>query len=454
MTNTLAIHAFLLAFISGVTSAMLSPCTGYTFTIVIKDGMKRPRCYEYNHNTIYCPSLHDALAYHDLNGKCILLAEKNTPYVIDSLVSLRYVKRFALKASSSNQTIECANSMIGCGIHFNRSVDIAIANLIFNSSAAAPVMNVSTPTTTITVSSLLTFYQCDNVNLSRVNFHNITGHSVVAVDSSIAASTVTVERGVSSGFIIILKERNLLTMNLSFVIFQDIRVENKSEPYKSMYNSTSPAGKGAGISIFFMEQVAMNTITCYQCVFQRNTATYGTGIFVFMAHGTFNNTLLVDETNFDSNIAWASGGGMYISSSQSKSNTVHIVDSIFRNNSADPVSGGGALFAYNCHVTMSGRVTIVENTGTAMVVGATVLEVRSGANINVTGNSGPFGGAMFLFKAPAINVHNSSNVLFSGNWAGVDGGALFVFHEFEKKATKCFFDPQYRLVLIVFFFLK
>ena len=427
-------------------SAILTPCAGYKHTILIKeDGVKKGGCYD-EYDTIYCPSLQDALMHNDLTDSCIFLFERNTSYVINSLVTLNNVKHFALEAELSNQTIQCANAT-GCGVQFKNCIDVLITNMTFSFSVAAQVTSLLTPIPT-PISSLLTFYQCDDVILSSINFIRVTGHSVVVADSSnIVANAIEVEGGVGSGFLVIFKEKDGISIDLSRVTFQDIRVDNKSESNKSIYNATSPAGKGAGLSVFFLKHVTMDNIRCYQCSFKRNKAIFGSGIFLYMAHGTRNNNVLINETVFDSNEAWASGGGMYISSSHMKSNLVHITDSNFTNNKAEHASGGGALFTYNSHLTMSGRVSVTENTGTAMVLGATLLEVRSGADINITGNSGVLGGAMFLFKCPTINVCNSSNVLFSRNWADADGGALFVFHEFEKKASRCFFDPQYRFVL-------
>ena len=81
------------------------------------------------------------------------------------------------------------------------------------------------------------------------------------------------------------------------------------------------------------------------------------------------------------------------------------------------------------NVTLSGKVTFVNNTAGAMYLHSSTLTIASGANINFTNNSVMgSGGAMYLSSSPFYAEPGAINIIitFANNTAFDRGGAIFI----------------------------
>ena len=78
------------------------------------------------------------------------------------------------------------------------------------------------------------------------------------------------------------------------------------------------------------------------------------------------------------------------------------------------------------NITLSGKVTFVNNIDGAMYLHSLTLIIASGANINFTNNSVQgSGGAMYLYSSP-FHVESGANITFANNTAFDRGGAIFI----------------------------
>ena len=99
----------------------------------------------------------------------------------------------------------------------------------------------------------------------------------------------------------------------------------------------------------------------------------------------------------------------------SKFSACHINPAILISDSAD-----------QGNVTLSGKVTFVNNIAGAMYLHSSTLTIASGANINFTNNSAMgSGGAMYLYSSH-FYVKSGANITFANNTAFDRGGAIFI----------------------------
>ena len=81
---------------------------------------------------------------------------------------------------------------------------------------------------------------------------------------------------------------------------------------------------------------------------------------------------------------------------------------------------------YHSNITLSGKVTFVNNIAGAMYLHYSTLTIASGANINFINNSvTDSGGAMYLSSSP-FHVEPGANITFATNNAFDRGGAIFI----------------------------
>ena len=84
------------------------------------------------------------------------------------------------------------------------------------------------------------------------------------------------------------------------------------------------------------------------------------------------------------------------------------------------------IFTEHSIITLSGKVTFINNTAGAMYLHSSTLTIASGANINFTNNSVMgSGGAMYLYSSP-FYVESDTNIIFASNSAFDRGGAIFI----------------------------
>ena len=102
------------------------------------------------------------------------------------------------------------------------------------------------------------------------------------------------------------------------------------------------------------------------------------------------------------------------------------------------------------NITLSGKVTFVNNIAGAMYLHSSILTIASGANINFTNNSViGSGGAMYLYSSH-FYVKSGANITFANNTAVDRGGAIFIEPGISSEVRVsdprehiyCFIQPQ------------
>ena len=119
------------------------------------------------------------------------------------------------------------------------------------------------------------------------------------------------------------------------------------------------------------------------------------------------------------------GTGIYILKFNGKLNVVIKGDSKFSACHINPAISISD-FADHGNITLSGKVTFVNNIAGAMYLHSSTLTIASGANINFTNNSVmDSGGAMYL-SSSTFYVEPGANITFVSNSALDRGGAIFI----------------------------
>ena len=146
------------------------------------------------------------------------------------------------------------------------------------------------------------------------------------------------------------------------------------------------------------------------CTFAFNQALYGSAIqinkeyFDLIANGTFLN-LMVSNCNFAFNsaniqLAYTSGQG--------------------------GASGVGVVSASRVNIQFSGHTEFSSNNSTALVGDEAELGFHNNSVTVFRNNRGFLGGAILLMSSSQINVYFNSTVIFQGNVAVINGGAIYV----------------------------
>ena len=140
------------------------------------------------------------------------------------------------------------------------------------------------------------------------------------------------------------------------------------------------------------------------------------------------------------------GAGVYIQNS----------NAIIKGNSKFSACRNPAISADHSNITLSGKVTFINNIDGGMFLYSSTLTIASSANVNYTNNSArDNGGAMYLYSSP-FYVESGANIIFASNSAFDRGGAIFIepgipsdvrvsrvlAHTFPL-SKNCFIQPQY-----------
>ena len=317
--------------------------------------------------------------------------------------------------------------------------------------------------------ALFTFSKSSKIIFAGVTFDKIKGSSVVLADSNqVNFDTVTIRNGIGNAIKIIYqnvtieedrgegKEEvgngNLIRIwNSYFSSNKASPSTNRSSNSSKQTNETITAAhafttkdKGSVIAVLLMENVKDNLIKIISSCFENNAAMYGGAVYIAASIRTQNNTLVFNNVLFNKSQATRSGGSIYVGdfSRIETTNQIILQNTNFTRNTADHVNGGAAIFSYNSYLWLLGYNRFINNSGTALVLGSTTTKVND--TFLLEGNTGIYGGAMFLYKCSTIVLSPTSNTIFRENTATKDGGALFVLHYFKKGHSQCFFMPQNR----------
>ena len=153
------------------------------------------------------------------------------------------------------------------------------------------------------------------------------------------------------------------------------------------------------------------TITA-SAIFIKNTATSGAGGAIYAYEGKIR---VSGEIIFVTNTAKGCGGAMYIINSDASINNISAIG-----------NSNSALCILKSNVTFSGRINISNNTGTE---GGGIRLINKNSHLNfkgstvLYGNKAGLGGAIYLSFGTELTF--SGDTLFSHNTADTNGGAIY-----------------------------
>ena len=246
--------------------------------------------------------------------------------------------------------------------------------------------------------------------------------------------------------------------------------------------TSNEANNGGGLSLFARYNTSNIHLSVLSCLFLNNSATYfgGGGIVVgfviYNAHERIlHNTVIIDKCSFERNKSPVVGGGLswhggteLLGTRQtnyfavSRSSFVYnqalygsaiqinkeyfdlIANGTFLNlmiescnftyNRANTLlmptssgaSGVGVVSASKVNIQFSGYTDFSSNNSTALVGDEAELGFHNHSVTVFHNNRGFLGGAILLMSDSWMNVHFNSTVMFLGNVAVINGGAIYV----------------------------
>ena len=242
----------------------------------------------------------------------------------------------------------------------------------------------------------------------------------------------------------------------------------------TFYRNRCDQSGGGGADIGFLSKSATsfprdNTVTFIDSLFQENSAKFGGGTLV---HST-----TADKTEFESNrvnfinCCWVNNAATYSSAVYLNLNfpgtynsdgflpIITFVHCTLKGNRVlsyiksteryeDQNSyhtfkrGKGSFFSVGYKVAFNSSMLFVNNSGSALYLASSKVEVNSGSTVSFIGNSGHYGGAICLLGTSIIQLHDNITLNFTSNTAIVKGGAIYQEHVDTLEyisLRKCFF---------------
>ena len=269
------------------------------------------------------------------------------------------------------------------------------------------------------------------------------------------------------------------------------------------------ASWGGGMNIYIGRWSTNNSVSITNCSFYKNRAVNGGGAvntgywFKSIDDVPTNNIITFDRAIFKGNFA-KSGAGTYIFSAVSQLNKIESSKAVFirclwKGNYARFASavylnlqnqgtynsrgflplvtfqdctlvhnrvnphynyvanssvtlptfsrGKGCLFSIGYKINFTSSMTFIKNSGSALYLASSVVEINKNSNVSFDGNTGDYGGAVALFGSSILHVHDRVNLSFHDNRATVRGGAIYQHEEDTLEfisLKKCFlhyFNP-------------
>ena len=248
-----------------------------------------------------------------------------------------------------------------------------------------------------------------------------------------------------------------------FVEYQDSTSNNNFSirdshlSHNSLYFNEGTGGGGARVGYISFDGAHShsNEIVFQNCTFHNNSAHFGGGLSFYSARQPLVdkdhllNVLEFSKCNFNNN-SGRIGAGLEISLWHTaiigKLPCCLIEDTVFTNNTpVHPSNGGlvgiGAVYVDSLPTIFSGNVTFEGNSGSALVVTGSYINISRGAIINFIRNTGRNGGAIALLDNTFIVTSENSSLNFTNNSALYKGGAIYSFRSGERdliSSRNCF----------------
>lgn len=238
------------------------------------------------------------------------------------------------------------------------------------------------------------------------------------------------------------KENNIFIENVTF--------------YRNRCNKQG----GGGADIGFLTKLATssprnNTVKFINTMFQENIAKFGGGTLVHSTTADItefeSNRVIFINCHWVGNVARYSSAvylnlnfpGTYNSASylpiitfasctlkgNRVSNHIKSTERYTNQNSYHTFKRGkGCFSSIGYKVVFSSSMLFVSNSGSALYLASSSVEVSSGSSVSFIGNTGHYGGAICLLGTSILHLQRNIALNFTGNTAIIKGGAIYQEH--------------------------
>ena len=247
----------------------------------------------------------------------------------------------------------------------------------------------------------------------------------------------------------------MLAEFLSSVQYNNISVYNTD--FINNYSTGTNLSSGGGLVVdvmFYAESRVYgllpsdNSFSCTQCNFTGNRAYYmGGGTGIYTTKDTSTPSSLSDirfvSCNWRENTSPIGSAvsitpGIWGYTTEGFLPVPQFTDCTFESNNAIKElpslstrlkvirEGYGALYINELRVTVSGSLHFIHNTGSAIHLSNSVLDVRGESTVTLLNNTAYYGGAVAMYGSSVIRVDYNTTLNFTGNTAYSRGGAIYV----------------------------
>ena len=227
--------------------------------------------------------------------------------------------------------------------------------------------------------------------------------------------------------------------NNNSVEMSHMTVTNNSNPNTDYFSlNKKNRGGGGGRIVHASKYISdikqsINSITIFDCNISNNTGITGGGLSVTTG---LDINLYFIEVLLSGNIAYL-GSACYFTNGIdfTQSGTVKITNSTFSSNrptcdvhtvhSFVILPCSGTLYSSSIPISFNGINTFNDNNVSAIEVHGSIITVNPGSEVNFSGNSGSYGGAIALYECSYIVLYNETKLAFINNTATFRGGAIY-----------------------------
>ena len=216
-------------------------------------------------------------------------------------------------------------------------------------------------------------------------------------------------------------------------------------------NKSKNNSGGGGVDLGFnIATTSNNTVSFKGCSFKRNFAMFGGGVRIYSSRTNESMQLLNIIKFLD--CEWINNTARFGSAIDIAPHVWEILSNgllpvplfhncLFRSNNAHSFSlspltpalsvtriGRGAMMLTKSKAAFSGQIVFVANSGSAVFLSSSIIDVKPQTTCNFTCNHGFEGGAIAFVGFSALFVNESSHFYFTKNKAARIGGALFAYN--------------------------
>ena len=254
-----------------------------------------------------------------------------------------------------------------------------------------------------------------------------------------------------------------------FVEFQDLSTKNTLSVENTYFISniceanalfgsgTTGGGARIGFIFYYPNHASENTVLFESTIFSNNSAFWGGGVSFYTAKE--KSIAPTNQVKFN-NCSWIRNHGkigsavdlmMWHQSMEGVIMTLQFANCSFSDNGDLNITvlvavsssvGFGTFFTDSVPVNFSGQTRFVNNSESALIGIAAALSFVTNSSVTFSNNIGRYGGALQLLGYAFIQVYDYTVLTFEGNFASIQGGAIYSEGIGEQDsltaATACF----------------